>query len=318
MERSILIKDETNGKLFFAIDLLKRLSQSTYKILVEDSLVKEYKNLMSLFPQFENIRNPKPIADVQLSIVISNGKNSNVNYILNNREMEYSSNIGDLLDNIERILNKKGSPRNILISCGPTIEDIDPVRFISNRSSGKMGVALARVSFVKGDNVRLVCGPITIHVPEYLEIVKVRSAAQMANAVLDNFAWCDCFYSVAAVADYTPLKIADNKIKKGEGDLNIAFKRTSDILMELKVKKTNQCIVGFSVETENLFENSISKLKRKGLDVIIANNPKVKGAGFEVDTNQVNIITKESSKELPLMSKLETAQEIIKFVNKLN
>jgi len=202
--------------------------------------------------------------------------------------------------------------KKVLITAGPTIEDIDPVRFLSNRSTGKMGVALADKAYQRGADILLICGPVVIEIPAHLKRMDVRSAEQMYKAVLAEFPECDIFISSAAVADYTPAKVLPRKIKKGEGSLNLQLVHTKDILSELKaIKSANQKIIGFSVETENLIENSKNKMERKNLDMIVANNPSIKGAAFAEDTNQVEIITKSDHISLGLASKSEIADKIL-------
>jgi len=202
--------------------------------------------------------------------------------------------------------------KNILITAGPTIEDIDPVRFISNRSSGKMGIALAEQAHKRGANVTLISGPVTINTPDYLKIINVRSAKEMYQAVLDHFPSCDIFIAAAAVADYTPAKVSLQKIKKGNDNFILDLVRTKDILNEIKtIKSVKQKVVGFSVETEKLVENSKNKLVNKNLDMIVANNPGIEGAAFAGDTNQVEIITKKQHISLPMMSKAEAADKIL-------
>ena len=202
--------------------------------------------------------------------------------------------------------------KKVLITAGPTIEDIDPVRFLSNRSSGKMGLALAENAHKRGAEVTLVIGPVPLQIPPGFNCIHVRSAEDMFQAVNREFAGCDIFIACAAVADYTPARKALQKIKKGKGGLNLQLVRTKDILAEMKnKKKVHQKVIGFSVETENLVENSTNKLQRKNLDMIIANNPAIKGAAFEGDTNQVEIITKTRHITLPMSSKSDIADKIL-------
>lgn len=205
--------------------------------------------------------------------------------------------------------------KTILVTAGPTIEDIDPVRFISNRSSGKMGVALADRAYQRGGKVVLILGPVHIQIPGYLHRIDVRSAADMYKAVRKEFQNCDIFISCAAVADYTPVRVSSQKIKKGNEKLILELSATKDILKAVGNLKTGyQKVIGFSVETENLADNSLDKLKRKNLDMIIANNPLNTGAGFAHDTNQVNIFTPENHFPLPLLSKIETADKILDHI----
>jgi phosphopantothenoylcysteine decarboxylase / phosphopantothenate---cysteine ligase len=205
--------------------------------------------------------------------------------------------------------------KKILITAGPTIEDIDPVRFLSNRSSGKMGLALADKAYNRGADVTLIIGPVHINIPAYLKRIDVRSAENMYKAVIAEFPSCDIFIASAAVADYTPLQTSDNKLKKTEGNLLLELKRTKDILAEIKtLRSEKQRVIGFSVETENLLENSRNKMIRKNLDMIIANNPHIKGAAFGADTNQVEIITKDTHITFGLAEKSAIADKILDHI----
>ena len=202
--------------------------------------------------------------------------------------------------------------KKVLITAGPTQEAIDPVRYITNHSTGKMGYAIAENCVRRGADVTLVTGPVSIAPPMFVNTIKVTSAAQMAEAVKANADEQDVFILPAAVADYRPAHVADEKIKKKEGDAVIELERTEDILLYLgKNKKPGQYICGFTMETENMLENSRAKLAKKNADMIIANNLKVAGAGFGTDTNIVTIITKEDCKELEIMSKADVASVIV-------
>ncbi len=210
--------------------------------------------------------------------------------------------------------------KKVLITGGPTVEDIDPVRFITNRSSGKMGLALARAAFIAGAEVTLVLGPVALQVPEYLNRVSVRSAQQMAQAVFQHFAESDIYIGAAAVADFKPRTLHVNKIKKEQGkqSWSLELERTTDILAELHQRRTHQMLVGFSVETENEIEHSRKKLQKKGLDCIIINNPKHPGAAFGQETNKVTILDKFGKVHTwPLMNKLELSLKIMKFLSTL-
>ena len=201
---------------------------------------------------------------------------------------------------------------NVLVTAGPTMEKIDPVRFISNHSTGKMGYALARNCMLRGANVTLVTGKTNIEPPMFVNVVNIVSAEDMYNAVVDNFDAQDIVIKAAAVADYKPKNPADEKVKKKDGDLAIELERTKDILKTIGEKKTSrQFLCGFSMETENMLENSKAKLKKKNLDMIVANNLKVQGAGFGTDTNVVTIITEDEVKELEIMSKDDVAGVIV-------
>lgn len=206
---------------------------------------------------------------------------------------------------------------NVLVTAGPTVEAIDPVRFISNHSSGKMGYAIANDAARRGANVTLISGPVSVKALPSVKVIDVVSAKDMFEAVKDNFKTQDIVVKAAAVADYTPVIVADNKIKKSDEDMCIKVKRTEDILKYVSENRTpNQYICGFSMETENLFENSRAKLEKKKLDMIAANSLKVEGAGFGVDTNVITLITKDDMIKLPLMSKTEVAGEILSQILK--
>ena len=206
---------------------------------------------------------------------------------------------------------------NVLVTAGPTVEAIDPVRFISNHSSGKMGYAIANDAARRGANVTLISGPVSVKALPSVKVIDVVSAKDMFVAVKDNFKTQDIVVKAAAVADYTPVIVADNKIKKSDEDMCIKVKCTEDILKYVSENRTpNQYICGFSMETENLFENSRAKLDKKKLDMIAANSLKVEGAGFGVDTNVITLITKDDMIKLPLMSKAEVASEILSQILK--
>ena len=210
--------------------------------------------------------------------------------------------------------------KKVLVDAGPTEEAIDPVRFITNHSSGKMGYAVARIAAMRGADVTLVSGPTNLDTPAGVKRVDVTSAEDMYNAMVSEAESSDVIIMSAAVADFTPETVADNKIKKqsdSEG-MSLSLKRTKDILKSLGEKKrTGQKIIGFSMETENLIENSRKKLDSKNADMICANSLKTEGAGYKVDTNIVTMITKEDMVELPLMSKLEVADKILDKIKEL-
>ena len=224
-----------------------------------------------------------------------------------------------LVDSIEKHLcpEQDMAGLNVLVTAGPTVEAIDPVRFISNHSSGKMGYAIANDAARRGANVTLISGPVSVKALPQVKVIDVVSAKDMFEAVKDNFKTQDIVVKAAAVADYTPVVVADNKIKKSDEDMCIKVKRTEDILKYVSENRTeNQYICGFSMETENLFENSRAKLEKKKLDMIAANSLKVEGAGFGVDTNVITLITKDDMIKLPLMSKAEVAGEILSQILK--
>lgn len=205
--------------------------------------------------------------------------------------------------------------KKVLITAGATREAIDPVRYITNHSTGKMGYALATVAMRRGADVTLIHGETNLTAPLGVKAIAVESAGDMFEAVKAEAAGQDIIIKSAAVADYTPVTTATEKIKKKDGDSSIELKRTMDILKWLgENKKPGQFICGFSMETENMLENSRKKLDTKNADLIVANNLKVEGAGFGTDTNVVTLITKEQAKELPIMSKEAVAEEILDFV----
>lgn len=202
--------------------------------------------------------------------------------------------------------------RKVLVTAGPTVEAIDPVRFISNHSSGKMGYAIARVAMERGAEVTLVSGPVHLEPPPFVEIISVTGAEEMFQAVAKISPEQDIIIKAAAVADYTPAVVAEEKIKKLDGDSSIFLKRTTDILAYLgEHRREGQFLCGFSMETEHMLENSRRKLKKKNLDMIVANNVKEEGAGFGVDTNVVTLIRPDSVKELPRLAKEEVAAAIL-------
>ncbi len=201
--------------------------------------------------------------------------------------------------------------KNILVTAGPTMERLDPVRFLSNHSSGKMGYAIAKHCMLRGANVTLVSGKTSLTPPSYLEFVPIESAKEMFDAVTSRFDAQDIVIKAAAVADYRPASVASEKMKKKDGELSIQLERTDDILKYLGEHKKGQFLCGFSMETENMLENSKAKLEKKNLDMIVANNVKQEGAGFGTDTNVVTIITKDDMKELPVMSKDDVAKHLL-------
>ena len=203
----------------------------------------------------------------------------------------------------------------VLVTAGPTQESLDPVRFITNHSTGKMGYAIAENCMRRGADVTLVSGPVAIAPPPFVKVINVKSAADMAEEVKACHKEQQIIIKTAAVADYRPAHIADEKIKKKEGDNVLELERTEDILSYLGAhRQPGQFICGFSMETENMLENSRAKLERKNVDMIVANNLKVAGAGFGVDTNVVTFITKEECVEHELMSKTEVAGAIVDYI----
>lgn len=204
----------------------------------------------------------------------------------------------------------------LLVTAGPTREAIDPVRYITNHSTGKMGYAIARQAMLRGADVILVTGKVEIEPPRFVNVVDITSAQDMYEAVMDRSTEQDVIIKAAAVADYRPAEVAEHKIKKADGDMSIKLSRTKDILLALgnqRIEKgiQNQIICGFSMETRDLIENSRKKIDSKHIDLIAANNLKVAGAGFGVDTNVLTLITRDSISELPMMSKEECADMLL-------
>jgi len=214
----------------------------------------------------------------------------------------------------EIAMEKDMKGKKVLITAGPTMEKIDPVRFISNHSTGKMGYALAKIAMLRGAEVTLVTGKTSIPKPDFVKIVNVQSAKEMFEAVDKEFDTQDIVIMSAAVADYRPKEVATEKIKKKDGEAAIELERTEDILATMAARKKNQFVCGFSMETENMIENSKAKLEKKNLDMICANNLKVEGAGFGTDTNVVTLISKNWIKELPMKSKEGVAKDILDVI----
>ena len=219
----------------------------------------------------------------------------------------------ELVDYVVRELAfpKDLAGKKILVTAGPTQESIDPVRYITNHSTGKMGYALAKMAMLRGAEVTLVSGRTALELPRFVEVVPVVSAEDMYQAVTTRAKEQDIIIKAAAVADYRPATVAEEKIKKTEDAASIKLERTRDILAALGEDKGKTCLCGFSMETENMLENSRKKLKKKNLDMIVANNLKVAGAGFGTDTNVITILTEEKELELPQMSKEEAANRIL-------
>ena len=222
-----------------------------------------------------------------------------------------------LLEHILLYLAKEKDLRGkrILVTAGPTQEAIDPVRFITNRSSGKMGYAIAKMAVLRGAEVTLISGPVNIQPFAGIEKVDVKSAQDMFDAVTQRSAVSDIIIMCSAVADYRPAEYSEQKVKKQDGAMTIPLERTQDILGWLgEHKREGQILVGFSMETENLIENSRAKLLKKHADVICANSISGNQTGFAVDTNKVTLITPDATEELPLCSKEETADRILDFL----
>ena len=225
-----------------------------------------------------------------------------------------------LLEHIirEAAFEKDLAGKKILVTAGATRESIDPVRFITNHSSGKMGFAVARAAMLRGAEVTVVAAHTDVEPPMFVNVVNVKSAEDMFHAVKEHLDESDIIVKAAAVADYTPVTVADNKIKKSDGDMSIPLKRTTDILAYIgEHKRAGQIVCGFSMETENVIENSRKKLTKKNCDMICANSVKKAGAGFGTDTNIITMITSDNDEELELMSKFDAANIILDKIKTL-
>ena len=235
-----------------------------------------------------------------------------------------------LVDHIMRHIAREHDMKGVrvMVTAGPTKEAIDPVRYISNHSTGRMGYAIAKMAMLRGADVTLVTGDVNIEPPRFVNVVNITSAQDMFDAVTEDAPSMDIIIKAAAVADYRPQTVADNKIKKQDGDMTIALERTKDILAYLGSNRDaygyenpqgrKQVICGFSMETKDLIDNSRVKLQKKNVDMIAANNLKVEGAGFGVDTNVLTLISKDDIMELPLMSKEECADRLLDELMKLH
>jgi len=222
--------------------------------------------------------------------------------------------LNEVLEKMEDLLSPKDlKGEQILITGGPTQEPMDPVRFITNRSSGKMGYALAKIAKRRGAEVTLVTGPTSLPLPRKdIKWIPVRSAEEMRKAVLTHFEGASVVIKAAAVSDYRPKTISEKKIKKGDSDTTLTLERTEDILGEIGKKKANRILVGFAAETEDLIAHAKKKLKEKNLDFIVVNDVTQPGAGFGLDTNQVKIVYPSGQvRDLPLMSKEEVSKVIL-------
>lgn len=224
--------------------------------------------------------------------------------------------VNTIVDYIVRGVAKKDMEgKKLIVTAGPTQEAIDPVRFITNHSTGKMGYAIAERAALRGADVTLVSGPVSLNPPSGVKVVNIKSAEDMFNAVTSEYETADIVIKAAAVADYRPAKVSGEKIKKESGMNVIELERTKDILQYLgEHKKEGQILCGFSMETENLMENSVKKLHKKNADMIIANSIKKDGAGFGTDTNVITIITENDAVAYPIMTKYDAADEILNAI----
>jgi phosphopantothenoylcysteine decarboxylase/phosphopantothenate--cysteine ligase len=227
--------------------------------------------------------------------------------------------IPEIVEELEALLAAKDfAGKRILITAGPTEEPLDPVRYITNLSSGKMGYALARVATRRGARITLITGPTSQPLPPAEKVIKVRTAQEMYEAVLENYQKADVIIKAAAVADYRPQTVSKEKIKKGDKTLSLELTRNPDIIAELGKQKDNRIIVGFAMETQDLLANAREKLKKKNMDLIVANNLREVGAGFQTDTNIITLIDKKGhSVSLPRITKIEAAGQILDRVQKM-
>lgn len=225
-----------------------------------------------------------------------------------------------IIDEVIRLLSerKELSGKSILVTASRTEEPIDAVRVLSNRSTGKMGYAVAEEAFRRGARVTLVSGPSSLNPPSGIELIKISTAQEMYRAVKKHSGRSDALIMASAVSDFTPAKVYRGKVKKEEAELDLKLKSTPDILREIGRRKGKKVLVGFAIETEDEIKNAKLKLKQKNLDLIVVNNPNIQGAGFEVDTNIVTIIDKKGRTErLPLMSKRELSEKLVDKISKL-
>jgi phosphopantothenoylcysteine decarboxylase / phosphopantothenate---cysteine ligase len=217
-----------------------------------------------------------------------------------------------ILEQIRCRLKKKDlAGEKLVVTAGPSREPLDPVRYISNRSSGKMGYALARAAAKRGADVVLISGPTALELPAGVKLTPVNTAAEMRQAILNEFAACTAVIMAAAVTDYHPVEFSPGKIKRGNAPLDVRLEPTADILKELGQRKDGKLLVGFAAETDNLAANAEKKLREKNLDIIVANDVTKEGSGFDGDTNIVTILDRRGARRsLPLMSKDEVADQI--------
>jgi phosphopantothenoylcysteine decarboxylase / phosphopantothenate---cysteine ligase len=227
--------------------------------------------------------------------------------------------IPEIVEEIERLLTPQNlAGQRILITAGPTEEPLDPVRFITNLSSGKMGYALAKVARRHGAQVTLITGPTNLSLPSVNNVIKVRTALEMHKAVIDNYKKSTVIIKAAAVADYRPKIVVKEKIKKDDKPRLIELERNPDIIAEIGKNKNNIVLVGFAMETKDLLANAREKLKKKNMDLIVANSLREEGAGFQTDTNKITILDREGDvQSLPVMTKTEAAEKILEKVEGL-
>jgi phosphopantothenoylcysteine decarboxylase/phosphopantothenate--cysteine ligase len=348
--RTIKCADRSGGRLIFAVGCLKALAESDLQVdyYFDKETKNKYQTLFKFIPSAETEPNDKNtvlliFTDLQHIEDSLKTQNALILPILFQEELDRYKQIVKNFNHSKQIIpvalkdgvylsekewiadfikkkyenDKPLDQKKVLISAGPTVEDIDPVRYLTNRSTGKMGIALARAAFVLGADVELIIGPTAEKLPEYIDITKIRSAEDMAKIIIQKFINCDIYLGSAAVADFTPAQYASQKIKKADGLLELPLKHTRDILAELSALKENQIVVGFSVETNDEIENSKIKLEKKNLDMIVINNPMEKGAAFAEDTNLVTILKRNGQQiKLPLLTKYEVGIKIFESISK--
>ena len=226
----------------------------------------------------------------------------------------------EIVEALDALLNPRRdlAGRRVMVTAGPTVERIDPVRYITNRSSGKMGYAIAEAARDRGAEVALISGPVSLPAPAGLTLVRVESSAQLCEAVLERGEWADIVVQAAAPADFTPVHVAEGKIKKDGAGMALELKNTTDIAAELgRRKRPGQILVAFAAETDDVLENAKGKLQRKNADLVVANDVGRADAGFGVDTNAVTLVSREDVRELPVMSKRAVADAILDRVAQL-
>lgn len=334
-------KDTSDGKLILAVEFLSYLNSlnADIRIFCSHKNVELYRGLSALFPSLTFTEEKARRYDLLFTETISNTEDAELVYAilpvqkkipplpagcipLNTEKSPggfYLPDFPSAQDMLERHISKQDLQGiRILISAGPTAEDMDPVRFLTNRSSGKMGIALARAAFVRGAEIKLVLGPGSQRPPAIIKTTFVRSAGEMAEAVLEKFNESDVYIGSAAIADYTPQKTETHKIKKKKGGLQIKLKRTTDILKTLGKQRKHQILIGFSVETDNVIAHSLKKLEQKQLDMIVINNPQEQGSGFAVDTNKVSVLLRNGQMyNLPLQSKRHLSHKLLDFLREI-
>ncbi len=319
-KKTLFCKSSCGSRLYLTAPLLQGLTANGWQLFFDGATYQRYRDFLTFFPGIREAEREAGEDEPQLWLVDRLQREKWPERIL---PVPVSAHPAggyatpppeEVLDRLWRVTAPEAPllGKKVLITAGPTVEDIDPVRYFSNRSTGRMGIALTRAAYRLGATATLILGPTTVRAPAYAEVVRVRGAGEMLRRVREHFDACDYFIAAAAVADFTPVTRHGQKIKKTDGPMMLELKRTEDILKNMaRVKKSGQKVIGFSVETENMLENSREKLRQKNLDMIVANNPREEGAGFATETNKVMLITAGGVVELGLLSKLDTAHRIL-------